>query len=331
MSDRTITIHAFCSVKGGVGKSALAVACAKLLAARGRTPALLDCALTGTSLADGLRLCAPQVPVLEGGVVDRLAEPTGLFFSVDESRGLRAIRDQRGSPERPLPPPYLNDLLNEDQEVLVEAFCWRHEKEDGVRYLPSSSIGADMLRSLRWFYTDDPMEWAQRLMWMLDELARQVPALSDVVIDLPPGTWGFTHETSTILSALMREQVIPEGYPVWHAGPIRWKANPFLVTSSDRNDLLPAMEYLGRNLRELPDLQLLVNRESQGVGWVREQGRTLLGPAFGAMGLEQRLTPIPELPELRAVFKDGDIPLSESVRRLAAALRLEEGDGRGGC
>lgn len=331
MSDRTITIHAFCSVKGGVGKSALAVACAKLLAARGRTPALLDCALTGTSLADGLRLCAPQLPVLEGGAIDRLAEPTGLFFSVDESRELRAIRERRGSPDRPLPPPYLNDLLNEDQEVLVEAFCWRHEKDDGVRYLPSSSIGADMLRSLRWFYTEEPLDWAQRLMWTLDELARQVPTLSDVVIDLPPGTWGFTHETSTILSALMREQVIPEGYPAWHAGSTRWKANAMFVTSSDRDDLLPSLEYLGHNLGELPDLQLLVNRESQGVGWVREQGRRLLGPALNGMGLEQRLIPIPELPELRAVFKDGDILLSEPVHRLAPALRLEERDERGGC
>ena len=35
MTPRKITLHVFCSAKGGVGKSTLAVTCAKLLAETG--------------------------------------------------------------------------------------------------------------------------------------------------------------------------------------------------------------------------------------------------------------------------------------------------------
>jgi Mrp family chromosome partitioning ATPase len=51
MPPRTIGLHVFCSAKGGVGKSTLAVAAAKLLADRGRTCVLVDADLTGTPSA----------------------------------------------------------------------------------------------------------------------------------------------------------------------------------------------------------------------------------------------------------------------------------------
>lgn len=75
---RTITVHTFSSAKGGVGKSVLAIASAKILAVSGRSPALLDCDFTGTSIADGLRLCALRVELAEDGTVDLDATPTGV-------------------------------------------------------------------------------------------------------------------------------------------------------------------------------------------------------------------------------------------------------------
>lgn len=56
---RTVSLHAFCSTKGGVGKSTLAVAWTELLRVDGRRCVLLDADLTGSSLADGLDLCSP--------------------------------------------------------------------------------------------------------------------------------------------------------------------------------------------------------------------------------------------------------------------------------
>jgi hypothetical protein len=330
MSERTITLHTFCSVKGGVGKSTLAVVCAKLLAADKRVPALVDCDLTGTSLADGLRLQAPRVALLSDGAVDLRSAPTGEPpLSIDETRRLRARRRDAAWQGRVHPPPYFNDVLNavldRQEPVRVDAALWRHEREDGVAYLPSSSIHHDIAGSLRWYNERDPFEWAECFLWALDDLAQQRPTLTDVVIDLPPGTWGFPHETMVIVSTLQRQAPLPQGYPVWHEGPTRWAANPFLVTSADGNDLLPALEYVGRHQREqLPTLKPLVNRATEGLDVVRGRARDLLGPAFAAMGLEQKVERVPEVAALARIFKEGDVPLSREVLALRQAFRIEK-------
>jgi Mrp family chromosome partitioning ATPase len=77
MPERTVRAHAFASVKGGVGKSALAIFAAKFLALQNRKPLLVDCDMTGTSFADGLRLCAPKVTADASGALDVLQPPTG--------------------------------------------------------------------------------------------------------------------------------------------------------------------------------------------------------------------------------------------------------------
>ena len=64
----SLRVHAFCSVKGGVGKSALAVASAEVMLDQGRRPLVLDADLTGTSLADGLRMEAPRLPKTGGAL-----------------------------------------------------------------------------------------------------------------------------------------------------------------------------------------------------------------------------------------------------------------------
>src|SRR4051812_15961136 len=136
---RKITLHVFASAKGGVGKSTLAVTCAKLLAeGRDRLSIVVDADMTGTSLADGLHLLAPDTMLLSDGTVARArpgpprgealprpapapmllsegtvdieAAPSGRFLSREEvKRPRRLRRDSRN--KRGLPPPFLNDAL----------------------------------------------------------------------------------------------------------------------------------------------------------------------------------------------------------------------------
>jgi CobQ/CobB/MinD/ParA nucleotide binding domain len=328
MSERTITLHTFSSVKGGVGKSTLAITCAKLLAASKRVPVLIDCDLTGTSFADGLRLEAPDLALNDGALDLTTAKPATSYFSVDETRQRRAERRINGSNERALPPSYFNDVLKAvdvtNEPVQVSAALWRHERADGVAYLPSSSIQRDVVESLHWYDQREPFEWAQCAFWAIDDLVSQREDLTDVVLDLPTGTWGFSHEAVVLTSMIDRGKPFAEGLPEWHKGPIRWRANPFLVTSADGNDILPALEYVGRNQREnLPSLRPLANRVTEGIDVVRARARDLLGPTFAAVELEKKLWPVPEVRALGRIFKDGDVDLGEDVRALGRMLRLE--------
>lgn len=334
MNHRTIGLHTFCSVKGGVGKSTLAVACAKLLAARGRVPVLIDAGLTGTSLADGLKLLAPNIPLRPDGGLDLDAAPSGEFYSLDETIALRSARKSEARADPVLPPAYLNDALtyrgtDPRSDCRVDGMLWRHEREDGVRYLPSSPLATDVEVSLGWIYgaermpEDLPFRWLHRFTWILDALIERVAKLTDVVVDLPPGVWGFSHEILVLVSLLSRGQSLPEGYPSWSAS-LQWNVNPFLVVTPDRNDLRPALEYLAINSDRLPTLVPLVNRVTDGIADLRATVRRYLGPVPSALGIEDQLRTIDSLHStLGRVFLDQDLAMNDAVRKLSASLRLE--------
>ncbi|CAN91075.1 hypothetical protein predicted by Glimmer/Critica [Sorangium cellulosum So ce56] len=334
MSRRTIHLHTFCSVKGGVGKSTLAIVCAKLLDRPGRVPVLVDCDLTGTSIADGLRLRAPAVTLLDDGSIDLEALPTGELLTVEETRARRAQRrdalrrEGQTWKDRPHPPPYLNDPLNyaflTKRPARVDALLWRHERDkDGVLYLPSSSTHDDVIQSVEWFF-GQPFDWARSLAWTLDGLAQQMPALTDVVVDLPPGIWGFPHEALVLVSTLLREEPMPDDYPPWHAGPIQWEPNPFLVTSRDPNDILPALEYVARQRARVPTLKPVVNRDTEGLNALRSMARARVGPLLEATGLHETLERVGEMSGLARLFWDGDVRVDEVPPEVRKTLRLEE-------
>jgi hypothetical protein len=254
MPARTITLHVFASAKGGVGKSTLAIACARLLGEQGRTCVLLDADFTGTSLADGLLICAPVVATKQDGALDFYAPSTRQFLSREETIRLR-MRRKDSTPQEQFPaPPFLNDIfLHGDlkQECRIEALCWRHEdRSDRVLYLPSSPLGKDIGIALGWLFRDQVFTWLQRLTWLLDGMAAQLEALNDVVIDLPPGLHGFAHEVLVLLSYISRDREMPSGFPAWHEqrDKLAWQARPFLVTTPDRNDVILALEYYARLL-----------------------------------------------------------------------------------
>lgn len=269
MKPGTRTIHAFCSAKGGVGKSTLAVACAKLLAAGGRRCVLIDADLTGTSLADGLRLCAPEVVTKPDGRADLDAAPRG-YLDRDATLRLRAGRERARASE-PLPPAFLNDALLHGHERWLDgegavAECniatilWKHERDDGVLYVPSSPLRPDVKVALGWLYYEERHAWIQRMTWLIDGMVQQMPELTDIVLDLPPGLFGFADEVLSLLSHLDAGIALPPGYPeTWGTGGVLWRARPFLVTTPDRNDLAVALGYFLERRADLPSLTLLIN------------------------------------------------------------------------
>src|SRR5262249_45747546 len=103
-----------------------------------------------------------------------------------------------------------------------------------------------------------------------------------------------------------------------------WQTNPFLVTSSDGNDLLPALEYVGKHRARIPTLRLLANKFTEGDKAVLERLRALLGSTLEALGLGELFTTVPFVPTMAAIFKVGHLPLDEKVVELEGALRLGE-------
>ncbi|HSN99222.1 MAG TPA: P-loop NTPase [Candidatus Nanopelagicales bacterium] len=332
MDARTVTLYAFCSAKGGVGKSTLAVVAAKLLAAQGRACALIDADLTGTSLADGLGLRAPRVALDDGGLMLE-APPTGEHFSLEETQRLRDARD-RVDPEQwpPPPPPFFNDALlfyrSEEQttECRLDALFWRHEREDKVLYLPSSPLPRDVSVALGWLYQDGS-QWLSRFAWLIDALCTQVPALTDVVIDLPPGLYGFTRDTLTLMSRVSLGLPLPEGSPDWPHDGLTFRVRPFLVMTEDSNDLAVALEYFAANYPRLRELVPLVNRERVGLRATSERVQKRFEQRLGRLNLESHLVGVSESPLLAKIFVDNDVRVDkmseEEQRSLRRSLRLE--------
>lgn len=330
---RRIHMHVFCSIKGGVGKSTLTVACAKLLAAAGRVPVLIDADLSGTSLADGLLLRAPKVAVRGDGTLDLDAPPTGEHYTVPETWRLRDARKNTRWENHSPPPAYLNDALHYEgeqpgQECRVDAMLWAHEREDGVAYLPSSSLQRDVQHALGWIYNGEPFAWICRIAWILDALLDRLPQLTDIVVDLPPGVWqgGFSHELLALASMLSRGETLPEDYPPWTSTKIVWMVTPILVTTPDLNDLLPALEYVATHSAVLPTLRPLVNRAgSESQVDLRNRLRRRLDPGLIDLGVDEQLVRVDELARsLGKLFHSGDLPLNEEVRALSSSLDLKE-------
>lgn len=324
---KNITLHVFASAKGGVGKSTLAVACAKLIAAgRTRFPVVIDADLTGTSLADGLRLSAPKAATRSDGTVDIEAPPTGQFIRRDEVTRLR--RTRRDTPaKRGLPPPYLNDALRpylrsnlqKFADVRVDGLLWRHEEDDGVAYLPSSPLHEDIVESLEWFSLDT-YDWMGAMTVLLHRLSFQWPEMSDVVIDVPPGLFGFGAEILELASSLQRNE-LPEGYPDWKTGPVVWTPRVYLVTTPDENDLLPVYENVAQIPRTFGNAHILVNKSTT----VLRSPQEVVGPMLGLQLDEKRIHQIQMLPAtLGRIFVDGELRMDDDVRALAKILVPKE-------
>jgi NUBPL iron-transfer P-loop NTPase len=331
---RAIDLYLYASVKGGVGKSTLAVLTAKLLASQERHPVVLDADLLGSSLADGLELCAPVVHETND-TPDYGAPPTGRWHDLQQTRALRESRKHWWAHHGPdasptaLAPAFFNDALLYSytnataQDCRVDAMLWRHASDDHIRYLPSSPLRNDAMRIAPLASGDPPhFGWARRFVWLLDSLVEHDEAVTDVIIDLPPGTWGLAHETLVLASKL--GDPLPNGYPQWHTR-LRWRVVPTLVTTPDRNDRLLAMEYWLMAREKIPALRVLMNRAFESSAKLRADIRADVPEPLRELGLEDDVEFVSVLDPLSRVFVRGDLTLDRDLRELSRALRLERG------
>ncbi len=341
MSQRVIRLHLFCSVKGGVGKSTLAIAAAKLLAHLGRKPAFLDCDLSGTSIADGLDLCGPDMTLVEGrAFVDLLAEPTGRYLSEEDTREKRRERKVRKAEDGyekdyPYPPGYLNDALRYADAVRrrtddwpkaprTDALIWRHKNDDGVLYFPSSSVLEDVQGSMGWFL-ENPYDFEYALMVTIDALIEHRTEITDIVLDLPPGLYGFPHEVLMLATNLQLREQFVEGFPQWVDGPVDWQLNPFMVTSQDPNDFIPALEYVMRCHEELPSMIAIVNKRKESLNAIKALARARLGSLWADSGIEEtKLKDVGHHNALEDIFRKGNIAMKDIPEELYDVLRLRE-------
>lgn len=311
---RNVKVHAFASTKGGVGKSTLALLAARTISAT-RVPLLVDLDLTGSSLADALDLEAPELAVDDDGRFDPASAALGWLSSQDTllRRHWRSRHASKGSPFIQLP--YTNDALMARMPISIGEWLWR-DPSDGLRILPASSVQGDVQRATRILAEVDGIDWRDSLVVTLRELVEGLPDVTDIVLDLPPGTWGFSHGALAAMLALADDI---------ESNEICWSANPIFVTSPDRNALVPALEYVVANDHWFPSgLRPVVNRTVEAPEFVRRAARTKLVEPLRSLGVEERLVFVNENRGWASLFRgqrreDAGV----EAQSLASILRLE--------
>ena len=328
---KNIHIHAFISIKGGVGKSALSVLCGHLLAQRGRRCVVIDADMTGTSLADGLQLCAPKANLLASGGVDLTIPPRGEeYWSSKETDELRDRRRDSRWKHQPPPPPYLNDALTFTREegapdCRIDAMLWRpdRDRDTGIYFLPSSPLPQDLALAMDWLYEQEHWDFGIRLAWILIAICQQRSDLTDIVIDLPPTFLGFTQATLGMLKVLegVSGTAPAHGFPKPADYGLQFHAHPFLVTTIDRNALLPSVEVLADAVSNFRNFVLLLNRGG------RPEIEDFLIKRFGqqveALELNKKLEVIDEYPLiLGRIFRDRKLSITAEIEKASRAFRI---------
>lgn len=275
MSERPINLTAFASLKGGVGKSTLAVTHARGLAAASpeARPVVLDLDWTGTSLADGLALEAPEVAVDDRGRL-RFDEVPASFLPIEEQRQRRVRRRDTGEQTWL---PYLNDwFLGTEGRGDPRTFAWRGRgpMADSVLYFPSSALFRDVGRAVGLIKSDAHLlRWRANLATVMATLADFEPwGVTDIIFDLPPGLLGFTE------AALLQVEEVAKAKRLGQR-PIG-NATTWIVSTPDRNAGLATVEFHWTARRLFYLAKIMVNRVEEGSpgaqvlaeAWLQEAG-----------------------------------------------------------
>lgn len=273
--------YSFHSVKGGVGKSTLAVNWAVQQARlHPEVPVfLIDMDLTGTSLADVLPLRAPawrgmgtkSEPIL---TID--GPPDEFLPRKPDTVDRIEWRDEhlQGAPAdgRPAFVPFLNDYLlfhpqRWDREADLEPrfLTWRMEGGPAnLHVLPSSALPYDLRRIVPVVFDEYYAGFLEgRAEWLFASLLGNDKEVV-VVVDTPPTIPGLSRAIISLGLRLGQEpkQPLSEGGqlpPSLEDAEITWRAG--LVTTPDLQDLRAAArwyEYTQRSERSI--VRLLLNR-----------------------------------------------------------------------
>jgi hypothetical protein len=133
-----------------------------------------------------------------------------------------------------------------------------------------------------------------------------------VILDLPPGLWGFADAVLELHSWVSSGQDLPEDWPApqWPAGT--WEVAPLLVMTQDRGDLFAALEAWLTLRGQLPGLRPLLNRRTDSQAEVK---RRIAMRFQAAMHLDQELGLVEEMPDsLGMLFRKGRLPRWGSAR-----------------
>lgn len=337
--------YSFHSVKGGVGKSTLSVATAVEQARSGKRVTLIDMDLTGTSLADVLRLEAPSWKDLGPTSVLPLAQAPAGFLSHAETVERMEQRDDFKRARMQADPtdtearkargvPFLNDYLlfatpdwDAKQDVHIASLLWRRSgPSSSLEVIPSSALPTDLEQTIPVVFDENYSGFLEgRLEYLLDAL---VPEEGErvVVVDTPPTIPGLSRAVLSLAFRLAGKE--PEdklelsedgGMPErLRAAHVEWKA--FLVGTLDWQDLRAMNRWLSLvGPEEEPYLRCLVNRVPAGDA---HQVRSMLRDAVGDV-------PNSLLESALVVDEDSSLQFfrSESAPVPARLKFLEEAEG----
>lgn len=289
---RNVTIHAYTSVKGGVGKSSLAVVTAQLLSSRGRGVVLVDVDLTGTSIADAILMRAPNLSTTPDGKLDFSSNPTSMTCE-ETDRG----RERRWTAGPGTSVPFINDalLFAPEEPIRAESLLWTLRDQPSVRVIPSSSASVDVAVALAWLQREDSFRWKDALKRVLEAVITQCQDITDLVLDLPPGLFGFAQASLILLREAFDS--------TWNIDGVALRAAPRLVLSPDLTDLCPGIRDYRRLRGQLPPLRIVVNRWSE----TRKALQDALSRSYPELELPQTAYVVPELPSsLGTIFRVGD-------------------------
>jgi hypothetical protein len=295
-----LPVYVFFSVKGGVGKTALATAAAVAFGTSGHTVALLDADFTGTTIADGLALRAPSLVLANGGL--RWRGPSDRLLDREETIRRRRLR---GYQDDPVGLPYLDELLfGRARRFDPAAIAWSHDETPSIRWYPSSPSPADTQRAARALLGGQ--SFVQRLGEVVRQIAGSLGPDGVVLVDLPPGMFGFPTAFARLLS---------EPSDVLH------RMVPVLVTTDDRNDLYRSTEEAVPLRLSFPETRWLLNRNQRAVEDVRADIRRFLGEQWGSSRIEYELKELGWSSELSRLFKEDRLQLSVPLgQRLVTLL-----------
>ncbi|MBI4819043.1 MAG: P-loop NTPase [Deltaproteobacteria bacterium] len=277
-----VRVASFHSVKGGVGKSTLAVLAAAQLARASETQRvwLVDLDLTGTSLADVLPLEAPDLAGTSRAFDLRAPDWSGAYLSVEETRARIDERENEPRPDsydRANAVPFLNDYFmfatpTSSHDVPIRHFEWRlHAGPPNLSVLPSSALPVDLDHTVPLVYDEDHSAFIEaRLEWMLDDIIGTTPESNEIslVFDTPPSIPGLSRAVLSLAFRLSRgrkvalaeDDFIP---PKLENAEVVWSV--FFVSTPDTQDLRAAARWLGRIPEENKDIvTVLLNRFPPG-------------------------------------------------------------------